>query len=247
MTRRRGGPCARPLSGVEEPRWNVLDVTHSPPSRCREQAGTSPALAWRRKRVAVRIGRLPVHGDEAIPDETLTDEAVARAARHAPAAFAALYRRHVDPVYRYCYRRLGTREAAEDATSRTFERALAGLAGFRRGSFRAWLFTIARHVTVDAMRDAGRSISLSPTFDQADTAPGPEEIATAREDAAWVHQLLAQLTGDPREVVELRLAGLDDGEIARVLGKRPGAVRTAQYRALKRLRELAVMDERRNP
>ncbi len=53
------------------------------------------------------------------------DEAaiIARAQQN-PAAFAPLYQAYVTPVYRYCYRRLGSREAAEDATSIIFERVL---------------------------------------------------------------------------------------------------------------------------
>lgn len=168
-----------------------------------------------------------------------SDEAIARAAVRDRDAFALLYRRHVADVYRYCHRRLGTRELAEDATATTFVRALTGIATFRRGPFRAWLFTIARNTAIDAYRRAPRDLPLAETFDRADDAPGPEESAAAREDATWVRGLLGQLTGDQREVVELRLIGLTDREIGRVLGKRHGAVRTIQHRALKRLRQLA--------
>lgn len=168
-----------------------------------------------------------------------SDEALARAAARDREAFATLYRRHVADVYRYCYRRLGTRERAEDATAAAFERALAGIATYRRGPFRAWLFTIARNTTVDAYRRTPRDLPLPESLDVADGAPTPEEVAAAREDATWVRGLLAQLTGDQREVVELRLAGLSDQEIGRVLGKRHGAIRTIQHRALKRLRQLA--------
>jgi len=58
------------------------------------------------------------------------DAVLAAAAASDPRAFAPLYERYLDAVYRYCYRRLGSREAAEDATSQVFYRAIAGLAGF---------------------------------------------------------------------------------------------------------------------
>lgn len=67
---------------------------------------------------------------------------VARA-RHDRAAFAPLYERYLNDVYRYCHFRLGSREAAEDVTSLTFLKAMNSLGQFRGGSFRAWLFTIA--------------------------------------------------------------------------------------------------------
>lgn len=62
--------------------------------------------------------------------------------------FALLYTRYLDPVHRYCYRRLGSREAAEDATSAVFTKALAAFPRYRDASFRAWLFTIAHHVKI---------------------------------------------------------------------------------------------------
>ena len=61
-----------------------------------------------------------------LEDGEESDDAVlaARAAGD-PAAFAPLYARYVRPIYRYCYRRLGTHEAAEDATSQVFAKVLA--------------------------------------------------------------------------------------------------------------------------
>ena len=179
------------------------------------------------------------HDEPRVTADDASNEALARLAVLDREAFAVLYRRHVADVYRYCHRRLETRARAEDATATTFERALAGIATFRRGPFRAWLFTIARNATVDAYRRMSRDVALTDTYDRADDAPGPEEIAATREDASWVRGLLAELTGDQREVVELRLAGLTDQEIGRVLGKRHGAIRTIQHRASKRLRQLA--------
>ncbi len=86
-------------------------------------------------------------------DETKASEAdlVAAALTH-PSAFAPLYRRHVDEIYRFCFRRLGTREDAEDATSHVFAKALTSLGGFRGGPVRSWLFAIADRHTLDRLR-----------------------------------------------------------------------------------------------
>ena len=96
------------------------------------------------------------------PNETgETDAALAVRARVDREAFAALYARYVDPVYRYSLSRLGDREAAEDATSQVFVHALAALPRYReQGSFRSWLFAIAHNVVTDAGRRAGRANSL---------------------------------------------------------------------------------------
>lgn len=166
------------------------------------------------------------------------DEALAALAKSDPAAFAPLYRRYARPIYGYCHRRLGTRELAEDATSQVFERALAAIPKFRGDAFRAWLFTIAHHVVVDHYRRLKPSDPLDQAFDIESGEASPETSALHREDEQNVRRLLAQLTPDQREVVELRLNGLSGVEIAEVLGKQPGAVRAVQFRAYQRLREL---------
>src|SRR5687768_11186640 len=77
-------------------------------------------------------------------------------------AFASLYRRYVDAVYRYCYRHLGSQEEAEDATSQIFTRALAALPRLGQQPFRAWLFTIAHNVVTDVYRERSRVPWSSP-------------------------------------------------------------------------------------
>ena len=155
-------------------------------------------------------------------------------------AFAPLYDRYVEAVYRYCHRRLGNREAAEEPTSQSFARALAALPRYREeeGSFRSWLFAIAHNAIADDFRARRPEQSLPPDLDPADGTPTPEELALAREVDRTVWDLLALLPPEQARPLELRLAGLNDAEIARVLGRSHGAVRVAQHRALRRLRAL---------
>lgn len=68
----------------------------------------------------------------------------------------------------------------------------------------------------------------------------PETAALASDDQRQLADLLTQLPAEQRRVAELRLAGLNDREIADVLGKRHTAIRTRQSRALARLRTLAT-------
>ena len=154
-------------------------------------------------------------------------------------AFAPLYARYLDPVHRYCHRRLGSREAAEDATSLVFAKALTALPGYRGGSFRAWLFAIAHRVVVDEYRAARPAHPLAAAAEVADPTPTPEEVALTGERGRSVRGLVAALPVDQRQVVELRLAGLKGPEIAHVLGRSHAWVRTTQTRAVARLRALA--------
>jgi RNA polymerase sigma-70 factor (ECF subfamily) len=180
---------------------------------------------------------------------TADDEAtLVAAARADPCAFASLYRRHVDPIYRFCYRRLGAKEAAEDATAQVFAKALAGLPGFRGGSFQGWLFAIASRVVADEGRTARPHAPLTAAACVADPAPGPEEEAVRAEAAGAVRAMLAQLPREQRHVLELRLAGLSGAEIAAASGRSPGTVRNLQHRTLVRLRGLlGVVPPREDP
>ncbi len=156
-------------------------------------------------------------------------------------AFAPLYSRYLDTVYRYCYRRLGTREAAEDATGEVFYKALAALSGYHDGSFAAWLLTIARNVVIDGFRHRRDEEPLGPEHDPPDDVATPEELAIAADERRSLRALLARLPADQRAVLELRLAGLAGAEIAGVLGRSLGSVKMLQYRAVAQLRVLLAV------
>jgi RNA polymerase sigma-70 factor, ECF subfamily len=153
-------------------------------------------------------------------------------------AFAALYERHVAAVFGYCYRRLGSREAAEDATSLIFTRALAALPSHRGSSFRGWLFGIAHHVVADSFRGMRRTLPLDVASAVWDPAQSPEGAALAGEAHRALAAALAELPAQQRQVVELRLAGLTSAEIGEALGCSRGAVDVAQHRAILHLRRL---------
>jgi len=178
------------------------------------------------------------HDDDRSLQQELLDEHHVRAAQQDPRAFAPLYEAYFRPVYGYCARRLGDPQAAADATSETFIKALHALPHYRARSFRGWLFTIAHNVVIDMTRRRKPTAALDAVGELADGAPSPEAWYLARESDARVIQLLRRLPETQRQVMELRIAGLRGQEIADVLGCRVGAVRTAQYRAHQRLREL---------
>jgi RNA polymerase sigma-70 factor, ECF subfamily len=159
-------------------------------------------------------------------------------AKSDPRAFAPLYARYFDPVYRYCYRRLGHPEAAADATSHVFAKALAALPSYREDapSFRSWLFAIAHNVIADDLRARRPVAPIEEAAYISATGPSPEDEVLTGETGRTVHTLLAQLPPDQRQILELRLAGLTGPEIAAALGRSLGAVKIAQVRAFARLR-----------
>ncbi|HEY8477612.1 MAG TPA: sigma-70 family RNA polymerase sigma factor [Chloroflexota bacterium] len=179
--------------------------------------------------------RLTTDGDD-------SDDRLVAAAQADPRAFAALYERYLERVYRYCYLRLGDREAAEDATSEAFLKALASLGAFHGGVFAAWLFRIAHNVVVDRHRRRRATASLEVAASVPDPARTPEEHALAGDERERLRAALAALPEEQRMVLELQLAGWTGEETARLMGKSLGAVKTQRFRAVARLRELLQND-----
>ncbi|MGH2559926.1 MAG: RNA polymerase sigma factor [Thermomicrobiales bacterium] len=169
------------------------------------------------------------------PDAVL----VARA-QHDPRAFAPLYERYVDQIYRYCAVRLPGPPEAEDATATTFSQALSALPRFqdRDDSFRRWLFSIAHNVVASSYRGRIEHRSLDDAWAVPDEAATPEAAAVDAFEVARVRAALVLLPEAQRRVVELRLAGLSGQEIADVLGRSHAAVKMLQLRAVDRLRDL---------
>src|SRR5215211_9155185 len=156
-----------------------------------------------------------------------------------PQAFAPLYHHYVDDVFRYCARRLGDAEEAADVTSLIFARALAALPRYQgTGSFRSWLFAIAHNAVIDGQHAVHPWAPLEAGADQIDPTPSPEEVALRDDAAREVRAVLARLPREQRQVVELRLAGLTNSEMAAILGRSVPALQMLQGRALIRLRAL---------
>ncbi len=172
-----------------------------------------------------------------VQEPSTADAAVVAQARCDPQAFVALYDRYFDAVYRYCYHRLGSPEAAEDATSQVFLLVWTALPRYQEvGTFRSWLFAIAHNVVANRARARRPDEPLAKARDHPDPAPMPEDLALAADEHRALAAGLATLPPDQRRAVELRLAGLTGPEIARVLGRSHAAVKMLQLRAVDRLR-----------
>jgi RNA polymerase sigma-70 factor (ECF subfamily) len=154
-------------------------------------------------------------------------------------AFSVLWR-HLQPaVLRYF--RVAAPEAAEDLAADTWVSVIRKLKQFRgdeRG-FRAWVFTVARHRAIDWRRQAARRPTSSVPVQQLAERPAPDDpVAQMLEGQSTraALALVAELPPDQADVVALRvLGGLEVAEVARIVGKRPGAVRVLTHRGLRRL------------
>ena len=170
-------------------------------------------------------------------EHTLT-MAIDQAPANVTASFDALYRSSADAVYAYAASLLRDRSAAEEVTAAAFERAFRKQRSFdpRRGTQRAWLFGIARNAALDELRRRKRSAEL--TAEPAGDEPASEGEPEAAERRATVRAALAGLDPRERELIALKFhAGLNNAEIADVLGVSASNAGTRVHRALTRLRE----------
>lgn len=168
---------------------------------------------------------------------TGNDALLANAARRDPAAFAALYRRYVTSIYRYLYSRVGNAPDAEDLTTQTFVAALEALPGYHeRGTFAAWLFTIARNKAADHHRRQHPQLPLDEALDSPAHSENPLARMICREALQRLSTLVVGLEEDKQELLRLRFAGgLTYPEIARVVGRSEAAVKMTVHRLLRRL------------
>jgi RNA polymerase sigma factor (sigma-70 family) len=167
--------------------------------------------------------------------------ALERARQGDAAAWAELYRWLSPQVLGYLRARGATEP--EDLLGEVFVQAVRDFGSFRgsEGDFRAWVFSIAHHRLIDAARrSARRPVEPAPTEELTahEESGDAEAEAMARLGAGEVIGLLAKLSDEQRTVILLRvLGGLTVPEVARVMGKRPGAVKQLQRRAAARLRK----------
>jgi RNA polymerase sigma-70 factor (ECF subfamily) len=157
-------------------------------------------------------------------------------------AFADLYDRNFEAVYRYVYYRVRDEEEAEDVTSDVFFRALRAMPRYEpRQPFLAWLYRIARNAVIDRARAVRPRLTFEDALSHPD-APAhvidPDAQLLASDRRARLRTALANLTSEQQEVVILRfIEGLSAEETGEIMGKRAGTVRGLQFRALQALRK----------
>jgi RNA polymerase sigma-70 factor (ECF subfamily) len=166
---------------------------------------------------------------------------LARAQGGDEAAFARLWRDLNPALLRYLG--LGG-DAAEDVASDTWATVVKGLRRFSgdESAWRAWVFITARRRAIDAGRRRARAAQLENAWRQwpvENLGADPADAVAARVDTDAALRLVAQLSPLQAEVIVLRvLTGLPAEEVARIVGRSPGAVRIAAHRGLRRLEQI---------
>jgi RNA polymerase sigma-70 factor (ECF subfamily) len=151
-------------------------------------------------------------------------------------ALEELYLLHFDRIYSYLHMSVGNRHDAEDLTTLTFLKMLEAIGRFRwqAAPFSAWLFRIAHNLAMDHFRASRRS---QPEEDVPE--PLGSEEASAEEEAMQVIgresmlELIEKLSAEQQQVLTLKFVfNFPNAEVATILGKTEGAIKSLQHRAL---------------
>jgi RNA polymerase sigma-70 factor (ECF subfamily) len=156
-------------------------------------------------------------------------------------AIRLVYRMHADGIFRYALYQLGDRTAAEDVAGETFVRLLNSIDRYEyRGlPLQAYLYRIAQNLVVDQRRRRGRFASLDAVPEGALSSPNPAVLAEQRLGWGDLRSALDELTDNQRQVILLKFVeDLDNRQVADVIGKNEGSVKSLQHRALASLRRI---------
>ena len=168
------------------------------------------------------------------------DKLVAKAQRGDSEAFARIYDELVKPVYRYIFYRVED-AIAEDLTEETFFKAWQNLKKYKKGKhpFSSWVFKIAHNLVVDYYRKNRTTEEIDERMADPQQTSNPAYQTDIKLTQIRLRKVICRLSENYQQVIILKYINeLDNKEIASVIGKSEGAVRTLQFRALARLRSL---------
>jgi len=162
------------------------------------------------------------------------EQLAARAADGDRSAFETLVRRHAGALLAYCRRLMQDDAEAEDRVQEAFLKAYAHIDRYSPGRrFGPWLFTIAHHTCIDALRTRKAWAPLG----EADPPAAEDRRPLVRDDLEALEPALAALDPRARAVLHCKYTlGLSAPEIAARLEMTPGNVRVVLHRAIKTLR-----------
>src|SRR3954464_16080217 len=161
-------------------------------------------------------------------------------------ALEALYLMHFDRIYSYLHMSVGNRHDAEDLTTQTFLKMLESIKRFRWQSapFSAWLFRIAHNLAMDHFRASRRWQPEEEVPEPlGETEPSAELAAFQSIGRQSMLELIENLSQEQQQVLTLKFVfNLPNAEVATVLGKTEGAIKSLQHRALVSLQKQIAGD-----
>ena len=161
-------------------------------------------------------------------------------------ALEELYLIHFDRIYSYLHMTVGNRHDAEDLTTQTFLKMLESIGRFRwqAAPFSAWLFRIAHNLSMDHFRANRR---WQPE-EEVPEPPGSQERSAEDEAMQSIGRqsmmsLIDTLSPEQQQVLTLKFVfNFPNGDVATILEKTEGAIKSLQHRALVSLQKQIAPD-----
>ena len=215
-------------------------------SRRAGPASSAPSTIRRPPSPSTRAPAAPAAADRAARAAAMKS-LVLRARDGDAEAFGSLYDHYVELVYRYIYYRVGAHSLTEDLTSETFLRAMRRIAHYswQGKDFGAWLVTIARNLVADHFKSSRYRLEICTAEQLEPDRPqeGPERAVLDSMTHRTLLEAVRRLGSEQQECVVLRfLHGLSVAETALVMGKKTGAIKALQYRAVRSLARMLPDD-----
>jgi RNA polymerase sigma-70 factor (ECF subfamily) len=172
---------------------------------------------------------------------------VERAQQGDRAALEELYLIHFDRIYSYLHMTVGNRHDAEDLTTQTFLKMLESIGRFRWQSapFSAWLFRIAHNLSMDHFRSRRRWQPEEEVPELPGTEEPSAELAAMQSIGRQsMLELIDKLSPEQQQVLTLKFVfNFPNADVAKILDKTEGAIKSLQHRALASLQKQIASKE----
>jgi RNA polymerase sigma-70 factor, ECF subfamily len=175
-------------------------------------------------------------------NEMTDDTALERAIQGDTEAFSVLYERYIGRIYNYIFYRTGNPADAEDLTERVFHRALGHIQSYKiRGvPFSAWLYRIAHNLVANWHRDNHRKkeVPLEDHTLPVNRYDHPEHEVVQGQEKEQLLKAIRRLPEDRQQLIILKFVEhLSNYEVAVIMGRSEGAIKSLYHRTLTSLRE----------
>lgn len=165
-----------------------------------------------------------------------------KAKLYEPEALTRLFDLYFEKLRRYMYYKTGSLDRAEDLAAEALTKGIESIGSFkdRGGTIGAWLFGIARNLLAREREAAGKAemVELQDQY-PVEEEEQPERLVLVKLSNEELYQALSRLPDEQREVVLLRfMEGYDARTVGEIMGRKPGAVRALQFRAVQALKQM---------
>ena len=171
--------------------------------------------------------------------QTQEEQIVRRCQQGELEEFAKLYDAYANKLYRFVYYKTSHKETAEDITSDVFVKALKAINRFKsgKGTFQAWLFSIARNTVIDYYRTKKNLLNIDDVYSLKQDSSILRDLDN-KELIKQVFEQFSKLSAEQREIIMLRVwENLPYKEIAEIMGKTEASSKMAFSRAVKKLKQ----------